>query len=68
MVYQQHWRFLVTQQKDLTCPRNWFHDDLMAQLARLQQDGDQLVVCLNANENIYKKSLGKSLTGQPKYV
>jgi hypothetical protein len=32
MSYQQHRRFLVTQRKDLTCPRKRFHDDLMIQL------------------------------------
>ncbi len=61
--YQQHRRYLVTQRKDLTCPRKWFHDDLMAQLARWGQEGDQRVVCLDANENIYKNpSESHSLT------
>ncbi len=32
--YEQHRRFLVTQQKDLTCPRKRFHDNLMIQLNR----------------------------------
>jgi hypothetical protein len=62
MLYQQHRRFLVTQWKDLTCPRKQFHDDLMTQLNKWQQEGDRLVVCLDANEDIYKKSLRKSLT------
>ena len=60
--YQQHRRFWVTQRKDLTCPRKHFHDDLVAQLTKWREEGDQLVVCLDANEDIYKKSLGKSLT------
>lgn len=60
--YQQHRRFWVTQRKDLTCPRKRFHDDLVAQLQRWREEGDRLVVCLDANEDIYKKSLGKSLT------
>ena len=60
--YQQHRRFWVTQRKDLTCPRKRFHDDLVAQLTKWREEGDQLVVCLDANEDIYKKSLGKSLT------
>ena len=62
--YQQHRRFLVTQLKDLTCPRKRFHDDLMSQLEKWREEGDRLVVCLDANEDIYKKSLGKSLTKQ----
>jgi hypothetical protein len=34
----------------------------MIQLNKWQEEGDHLVVCLDANEDIYKKSLGKSLT------
>ena len=34
----------------------------MAQLRKWREEGDRLVVCLDANEDIYKKSLGKSLT------
>jgi hypothetical protein len=60
--YQQHRRFLVTQRKDLMYPRKQFHDNLMTQLNKWRQEGDSLVVCLDANEDIYKKSLGKSLT------
>ncbi len=62
--YQQHRRFLVTQQRDLTCPRKRFHDNLMIQLNKWREEGDRLVVCLDANEDIYKKSIGKSLTKQ----
>jgi hypothetical protein len=62
--YQQHRRYLVTQRKDLMCPRKKFHDDLKGQLRKWREEGDRLVVCLDANEDIYKKSLGKSLTSQ----
>jgi hypothetical protein len=48
--------------KDITCPRKCFHDNLMKQLNKWHQEGDRLVVCMDANEDIYKKSLGKSLT------
>jgi hypothetical protein len=34
----------------------------MAQLLLWQQDGDKLIVYLDANEDIYCKSIGKSLT------
>jgi hypothetical protein len=61
-LYQQHRRFLVMQRKDLTFPRKRFHDDLMTQLHKWREEGDHLVVCLDSNEDIYKKSLGKSLT------
>jgi hypothetical protein len=50
------------QKKDLTCPRKKFHGDLVSQLEKWRKDGDRLVVCLDANEDIYKKSLGKSFT------
>ncbi len=59
--YQQHRRYLVSKQKDLTCPRKKFHDDLINLLKKWREEGDHLVVCLDANEDIYKKSLGKSL-------
>ena len=52
--YQQQKRFFVTVQKDLTCPRKKFHDDLVGQLKKWQDEGDCIIVCLDANENIYK--------------
>ena len=30
--YQQHRRYLIEKEKDLTCPRKQFHDDLVQQL------------------------------------
>ncbi len=60
--YQQHRRFLITQKKDLTCPRTKFKADLVSQLQQWREEGDRLIVCLDANKDIYKKSLGKSLT------
>jgi hypothetical protein len=60
--YQQHRRFFITQKKDLTCPRTKFQEDLVGQLKQWREVGDQLIVCLNANKNIYKKLIGKALT------
>ncbi len=34
----------------------------MQQLEKWRLEGDRLIVCMDANEDIYKKSLGKSLT------
>ncbi len=34
----------------------------MAQLLRWREQGDKLIVCLDANEDIYRKSIGKALT------
>jgi hypothetical protein len=62
VTYQQHRQYWVMQKKDLTCPRKKFHDDLVLQLEKWRKNWDRLVVCLDANEDIYKKSLGKSFT------
>ncbi len=60
--YQQQRRYFVTKEKDLTCPQMRFRNDLMRQLEKWHLGGDRLIVCLDANEDIYRKSLGKSLT------
>ena len=60
--YQQHRQFFITQRKDLTCPPTKFREDLVAQLMQWRKDGDHLIVCLDANKHIYKKSISKALT------
>ena len=60
--YQQHRRYFVTQQKDLSCPRVRFRHDLVKVLKQWREEGDRLIVCMDANEDIYKKSIGKTLT------
>ena len=60
--YQQHRRYLINKRKDLTCPRTKFREDLIEQLSKWREEGDRLIVCLDANENIYTKSIGKELT------
>ncbi len=60
--YQQQRRYFITWEKDLTCPRKCFHDDLMRQLNKWRQEGDCLIVCMDANEDIYRKLIGKLLT------
>ncbi len=62
MSYQQQKRFFVTTHKNLTCPRKHFHDDLISHLLKWRKEGDRLVVCVDANEHIYKESIGRSLT------
>jgi hypothetical protein len=64
--YQQHRRFFITQKKDLTCSCTKFREDLVGQLKQWREDGDQLIVCLNANKNIYKKLIGKRVDGHQK--
>ena len=60
--YQQHRRFFITKQKDRTCPRKRFWEDLIAQLKKWQEGGDRLIVYLDKNKNIYNKSIGSKLT------
>ena len=62
--YQQQRRYFVTMKKDTTCPRKRFHDDLLKQLTKWHQEGDRLIVCMDANKDIYKKSTGKSLRAE----
>jgi hypothetical protein len=59
--YQQHRWYFIRQWKDLTCPRTKFRKDLVSQLQGWQQDGDKLIVCLDANEDIYCKLIRKAL-------
>jgi hypothetical protein len=51
--YQQQRRFFITKRDDHTCPRKKFHDDLIGQLKKWRENRDRLVVCMDANENIY---------------
>jgi hypothetical protein len=60
-VYAQHRRFLLNR-GCLECPRVKFRHDLVALLTRWREEGDRLIVCLDANEDIYKKAIGKTLT------
>ena len=60
--YQQNRRYLITKEKDTSCPRKRFRDDLVRQLAKWRDSGERLVVCMDVNEDIYAKSIGKALT------
>lgn len=61
-VYQQHRRYFINKENSLRCPRVRFREDLVDVLTRWREEGNRLIVCLDANENIYRKSLGKALT------
>ncbi len=62
MVYQQHHWHLINTLKDDTCPRARFLDDLLRQLKRWHKDGERLILCMDANKNIYQGELGRQLT------
>ncbi len=38
-----------------------FRENLVGQLKQWREDGDWLIVCLDANKNIYRKLIGKAL-------
>jgi len=61
-VYQQQAQYWITERRDLTCPLVKFREDLIRMLKEWRDAGDRLIVCLDANEHIYKKTLGKLLT------
>ena len=61
--YSQQRRYQIWQQQDhITCPRVKFREDLGKLLKEWRAAGDKLIVCLDANENIYMQALGKLLT------
>ena len=59
--YQQHRCYFIRKERDRTCPRTRFRQDLIKNLIQWRKEGDRLVVCLDANGNIYNKKLGRDL-------
>ena len=55
--YQQHRRFYIDKHKDLTFLRKRFVNDLVKQLETWREEGARIVICADANENIYDKAL-----------
>ena len=60
--YQQQRRHLINKHKDRTCPRTRLRQDLIKQLKEWRDEGDRIILGMDANEHIYKKGLGKMLT------
>ncbi len=58
-VYQQHHYHLINKLKDDTCLRARFREDLLCQMKQWQKDGEWLILCLDANKNIYQRELGR---------
>ncbi len=61
-VYQQqknYWRVIGRQD---VCPRSKFREDLITLLDEWRTNGDRIIVCMDANEHIYDKQLGRTLT------
>jgi hypothetical protein len=61
-VYQQHRRHLINMLGDDTCPWTQFWEDLLQQMRRWQRAGERLILCLDANKNIYLGEMGWELT------
>jgi hypothetical protein len=59
--YQQHRRYFRPRNEN-QCPRSLFREHLISTFKKWREEGDRLIVCLDANEDIYKKSIGKALT------
>ena len=61
-VYQQHHRHLINNLHDNTCPRLRFREDLLRKIKQWRRKREQLILCLDANENIFMGELGQQLT------
>jgi hypothetical protein len=62
--YQQHRWYFINKEHDNTCPRMRFKQDLVRLLEKWREQGDRIIVCMDANEDIYRKSIGKTLTDE----
>lgn len=60
--YQQHRQYFLQKENRDVEPRVQFLLDLQVLLSQWKAEGKRLVVCLDANEDIYKGVLGKVLT------
>ena len=62
--YQQQHRYLVLKEKYQTCPRKRLQNYLIKQLQDLIEEGYLTILCMDANKDIYKNNLGKSITAR----
>lgn len=60
--YSMQRRYFIKRDGREVCPRRMFISDLTKLLKKWKKDGKRLVVMLDANEDIYKKQIGKVLT------
>lgn len=61
-VYLQHSSYFTVTEKDTTCPWTCFREHLVQLLSSWKEEGQRLIVCLDANDDIYRSVLGKALT------
>ncbi len=61
--YQQHRRFYINTQAHDTCPRKRFKSDLVKLLTKWRtEERVRIIVCMDANQNVYTKEIGRVLT------
>lgn len=60
--YQQQRRYFINKEHDDTCPRKRFLQHLLVLLKGWREQGDRIIVCMDANEHIYQKNIGRALT------
>jgi hypothetical protein len=60
--YWKHKRFFIWKEKKDQDPRARFLADLVALVSKWQKEGKNVVICLDANEDIYSGVIGKTLT------
>lgn len=63
--YQLQRAYWTMRKQDTTCPRWKFSEDLVNLLTTWRQEGRRLVICLDANDNVYSGHLGRALTSHP---
>ena len=60
--YQQHRRYFANVEHRDDEPRSRFLKDLKSILSQWKDQGKRLIVCLDANEDVYKDIIGRTLT------
>jgi len=60
--FQQQRRYFIDKGTPDVNPRDKFYEDLISLLQGWRENGDRIILCLDANENIYTKRIGKALT------
>ena len=60
--YAQQKRYWLASKGNDCCPRAKLKEELIAKLKEWRKSGDRLIVCMDANEHVYNKSLGRDIT------
>jgi hypothetical protein len=60
--YQQQRRYFINKEKEVAEPRARLLKDMTEMLTKWREEGKRLVVCLDANEDVYKDIFGCTLT------